>query len=161
LSAGGGASPAAGPGAAVVLPDRTLTGHVLVAGRAAGSALVCTAPISGWGGIDPATGTITEITHPQRGASFTGRILVMPGAKGSSGWSGQFHLARVMGTAPVAVVTRSVNSKLAVGLVALQVPAVQLDDLDAFVSDGTVLPVSEVTVAGGRVHVRYSPSSGG
>ncbi|MEZ3160369.1 DUF126 domain-containing protein [Microbacterium sp. BWT-B31] len=115
--------------------ETTLTGRTLVAGSASGPALVCTAEISGWGGVDPGSGTIVESTHPQRGESFAGRILVIPGAKGSSGWSGQFHLCRTMGTAPAAIVTSKVNSKLAVGLVALHVPAILVDDLDAFDAD--------------------------
>ncbi|MFD4667678.1 aconitase X swivel domain-containing protein [Streptomyces halstedii] len=93
-------------------------------GSATGEALVCTEPISGWGGIDPATGTIVETRHPQRGATFAGKILVIPGAKGSSGWSGQFHLAMLNGTAPAAIVFDRLNSKLALGLVVLRTPAV-------------------------------------
>jgi predicted aconitase with swiveling domain len=115
-----------------------LTGRTLVDGSARGEALVCTAAISGWGGVDPRRGTITEVTHPQRGREFAGRVLVIPGAKGSSGWSGQFHLARVMGTAPLAIVTSKVNTKLAVGLVALGVPAILVDDLSAFRVDAPI-----------------------
>lgn len=126
-----------------------LTGRVLVAGEAEADSLLCTAPISGWGGIDPRTGVITEITHPQRGESFAGKVLVIPGAKGSSGWSGQFHLAKMMGTAPAAIVTSKVNSKLAVGLVALGVPAVLVDDLSALPSDGRRIAIR----AGGVVAV--------
>lgn len=112
-----------------------LQGKGVVGGRAAGRALVCTAPISGWGGIDPRTGTIVENRHPQHGASFAGGVLVVPGAKGSSGWSGQFHLAKLLGTAPVAIVFTHMNSKLALGLVVLKVPAVT--GLDPFGPIGT------------------------
>lgn len=103
--------------------ERAFTGRVLVGGTASGDALVCTRPISGWGGIDPGSGRIVETGHPQRGESLAGRVLVIPGAKGSSGWSGQFHLAKLLGTAPAAIVTASVNSKLALGLTVLGVPA--------------------------------------
>lgn len=96
----------------------------LVRGEATGPVLVCTSEIPGWGGIDPKTGNIVEVGHPQRGQSIAGRVLVIPGAKGASGWSGQFHIARLLGNAPVAVVTRHLNSKLALGLAVLQVPAV-------------------------------------
>ncbi|WP_299960470.1 aconitase X swivel domain-containing protein [uncultured Modestobacter sp.] len=107
-----------------------LAGRGVVDGRATGRALVCTAPVSGWGGIDPSTGVIVESRHPQRGESFAGGVLVLPGAKGSSGWSGQFHLAKLQGTAPVAVVFTRMNSKLALGLVVLDVPAVTELDTD-------------------------------
>ncbi|MFG1923273.1 aconitase X swivel domain-containing protein [Cryptosporangium sp. NPDC048952] len=105
-----------------------LAGRGVLPGVAIGPALVCTAPVSGWGGINPANGTIVESGHPQRGASFAGGVLILPGAKGSSGWSGQFHLAKLQGTAPVAIVFERMNSKLALGLVVLDIPAIT--DLD-------------------------------
>ncbi|WP_069812429.1 aconitase X swivel domain-containing protein [Streptomyces sp. TP-A0874] len=101
-----------------------LRGRGVVPGRASGPALVCTAPLSGWGGIDPRSGTIVESGHPQHGRSVAGTVLLLPGAKGSSGWSGQFHLAKLQGTAPRAIVFTRMNSKLALGLAVLRVPAV-------------------------------------
>jgi len=73
----------------------TLRGRKVVGGVAEGEALVTRDRISGWGGVDPRTGTIVETRHELRGRSFAGKVLVFPGAKGSSGWSAQFHLARV------------------------------------------------------------------
>lgn len=118
-------------------------GRGLIGGVARGEVAVCTAPISGWGGIDPATGTIVETRHPQRGLCFANRVLVVPGAKGSSGWSGQFHLAKLRGTAPRAIVFRKLNTKLALGLVVLGIPAVTdlPADVDAVLRDGDVVTV--------------------
>lgn len=45
------------------------------------------APVSFWGGVDPETGRIIDVSHPQRGQSMAGRIVVMPHGKGSSGAS--------------------------------------------------------------------------
>lgn len=98
-------------------------GRALVGGTASGELLVCTSEIPGWGGIDTKTGNIVEIGHPQFGQSMAGKVLVIPGAKGASGWSGQFHLARMNGVAPIAVVTRHLNTKLALGLAVIGVPA--------------------------------------
>lgn len=122
----------------------TFEGRVLVHGTASGEVLVCTKAISGWGGIDPRTGTIVETGHPQRGLSLAGRIIVIPGAKGSSGWSGQFHLAKLMGTSPAAIVTEKVNSKLALGLAVLGVPALtdMPGDFLSAVADGDWAEVS-------------------
>ncbi|NEA28897.1 aconitase X swivel domain-containing protein [Actinomadura bangladeshensis] len=130
-----------------------LRGRGVVGGRASGEALVCTAPISGWGGINPRTGTIVEHRHPQHGESFAGRVLVLPGAKGSSGWSGQFHLAKLQGTAPVAVLFTRMNSKLALGLVVLDVPAVTGLD-HGVLRTGDVLDVDGTA---GTVLVRRKP----
>ncbi|CAN5336230.1 hypothetical protein BH11ACT2_BH11ACT2_15110 [soil metagenome] len=106
------------------MADISATGRALVGGTASGRVLRCTQAISGWGGIDPKTGAIIETGHPQRGELLGGRVLVIPGAKGSSGWSGQFHLAKLIGTSPAAIVTSTLNSKLALGLTILGIPAV-------------------------------------
>ena len=79
-----------------------IRGRKVVPGVAEGEALVTREPISGWGGVDPRNGTVIETRHELRGQSFAGKVLVFPGAKGSSGWSAQFHVARLMGTAPAA-----------------------------------------------------------
>ena len=49
-----------------------------------GPALVLDEPLSLWGGMDPATGELIDARHPQRGARLTGRVVVMPSARGSS-----------------------------------------------------------------------------
>jgi hypothetical protein len=73
-------------------------------------------------------GTIIETRHELRGQSFTGKVLVFPGAKGSSGWSGVFHTTRLAGTAPKALVFNEMTTKVALGAVVMRVPAVT--DLD-------------------------------
>ena len=105
-----------------------LRGRKVVGGSAEGEALVTRDRISGWGGIDPRTGTIIETRHELRGQSFKGRVLVFPGAKGSSGWSSQFHVARLAGAAPAAMVFNEMSTKIALGAVVTHAPAVT--DLD-------------------------------
>ena len=105
-----------------------LKGRKVVGGVAEGEALVTRDRISGWGGIDPRTGTIIETRHELRGQSFKGKVLVFPGAKGSSGWSSQFHIARLAGSAPLALVFNEMTTKIALGAVVMRVPAVT--DLD-------------------------------
>ena len=43
--------------------------RTLVAGTAEGPALVLDEPLSLWGGLDPVTGEIVDVRHPQRGAN--------------------------------------------------------------------------------------------
>jgi predicted aconitase with swiveling domain len=105
-----------------------LHGRKVVGGVAEGEALVTRQTISGWGGINPADGTIVELRHELRGISFADKVLVFPGAKGSSGWSGFFHLARLNGVAPRAMVFNQMTTKVALGAVVARVPAVT--DLD-------------------------------
>jgi uncharacterized protein len=106
----------------------TMRGRKVVAGVAAGEALVSHEPISGWGGIDPARGVIIEPRHELFGQCFTGKILVFPSAKGSSGWSGFFQSTRLMGTAPIGMIFARVSTKAALGAVVTRVPAIT--DLD-------------------------------
>src|SRR3954447_1827871 len=105
-----------------------LRGRTVVPGVVEGEALVSHETISGWGGIDPATGTIIERRHELFGQCFTGKILVFPGAKGSSGWSGFFQSTRLLGTAPIGMIFSVLTTKVALGAVVTRVPA--LTDLD-------------------------------
>jgi predicted aconitase with swiveling domain len=107
-----------------------IRGRKVVPGVAEGEALVTTDQISGWGGVDPRTGTVIETRHQLRGQSFAGKVLVFPGAKGSSGWSAQFHLARVMGTAPAAWLFNQMTTKMALGAVVSHAPAMTDFDID-------------------------------
>ena len=105
-----------------------LHGRKVVGGVAEGEALVTREHISGWGGIDSRTGTIVETRHELRGQSFAGKVLVFPGAKGSSGWSNAFHLTRSMGSAPAAMLFNEMTTKVALGAVVTRAPA--LTDFD-------------------------------
>ncbi|MEX2133988.1 MAG: DUF126 domain-containing protein [Acidimicrobiia bacterium] len=57
---------------------------VLVEGTASGPLMVLSDPLSFWGGVDPATGTIIDRSHPALGESVAGMILYMPSGRGSS-----------------------------------------------------------------------------
>ncbi len=116
---------------------RVLRGRGLMAGVAEGRALVATRPIAGWGGIDPMTGTIIESRSELRGESIVGKVLVFPGAKGSSGLSGMFHIARMVGQVPAALVFNKMNTKIALGVVITRVPAVTDLDVDPLTVIGT------------------------
>jgi predicted aconitase with swiveling domain len=108
----------------------TLRGRKVVGGVVEGEALVTNDRISGWGGIDPRTGTVIETRHELRGVSFAGKVLVFPGAKGSSGWSAQFHVARLAGVAPLAMLFNEMTAKMALGAVVVHAPAMTDFDRD-------------------------------
>ncbi len=109
-------------------PDILLTGRKVVGGVIEGEALVSTQTISGWGGVNPSKGTVIESRHELRDVSFANKVLVFPGAKGSSGWSGMFHMCRLLGTAPLAMVFTTMTTKVALGAVVMRCPSVT--DLD-------------------------------
>jgi predicted aconitase with swiveling domain len=115
---------------AIVEDKIVLHGRKVVGGVAEGEALVTRQTISGWGGVNPTSGTIIETRHELRGVSFKDKVLVFPGAKGSSGWSAMFHNARLMGTAPKALVFTTMTTKIALGAVVMHTPAVTDFDRD-------------------------------
>jgi predicted aconitase with swiveling domain len=125
-------------------------GRVLADGAADGVALVLGEPLSFWGGVDPATGAIVDVRHPQVGASVTGRVLVMRAVRGSSSSSSVLAEAVRAGCAPAAILLGEPDLILAVGaavakeLYGIRVPVLQLApvDLDA-IRDGSAVSVRE------------------
>lgn len=111
-------------------PDIVIRGRKVVGGVTEGEALVTSQTISGWGGVNPMKGEIIESHHELRGQSFAGKVLVFPGAKGSSGWSGIFHTTRLTEKAPLAMLFNITTTKAALGAVVLRVPSMTDFDID-------------------------------
>ena len=93
-------------------------GSVLVPGRPGeGPALVLTAPISFWGGVEPRTGRIADVRHPQHGRNVAGTVLFLPGTIGSSSASAVLLELVSNGHAPAALVLHEADAILLLGLV--------------------------------------------
>lgn len=70
-----------------------IIGRCLVPGHASGEVLYSDVPLSFWMGIDTETGAIIDRHHPLCGEVVTGKIFVLPGARGScSGSCGLLEL---------------------------------------------------------------------
>jgi predicted aconitase with swiveling domain len=91
--------------------------RTLVAGSAEGEALVLDEPLSFWGGIDPATGEVIDVHHPQAGRNVTGTVLFMPSGRGSSSSSSVLAEAIRAGTAPAAIVLLEPDPIVALGAI--------------------------------------------
>ncbi len=89
----------------------------MVPGEVSGELLVGRAPISFWGGYDPATGTIIDRRHPLAGTVASGRILAIPGTRGSSTTTAILLEAIRAGTAPAAIVTAGVDGFVALAAI--------------------------------------------
>ena len=97
---------------------RSFQGEVLVAGKAgSGQALVLSTPISFWGGVDPKTGTIVDVRHPQHGETIAGRVLFLPATIGSSSASAVLMELVHGGNAPAALVLHEPDAILLLGLI--------------------------------------------
>lgn len=82
----------------------TAPARIVLPGSAEGPILAATEPLSFWGGIDPATGTVIDIHHPLRGRTVTGAVLMLPSTKGSCTGSGVLLDLILTGRAPAALV---------------------------------------------------------
>lgn len=112
-------------------------------GKATGEALVTREAVSGWGGTDPLAGKIIERTHEISGAVFSGKIFITRGAKGSSGWTNAFHISRMAGTLPKAIIFQEISSKIALGCVVMKIPAVTdlEEDIYSVAENGDIVTV--------------------
>ena len=91
---------------------------VLVAGKATeAQALVLSAPISFWGGVDPKTGRIADVRHPEHGKSISGYVLCLPGTIGSSSAAAVLLELVHAGLAPAAIILHEPDAILLLGLI--------------------------------------------
>ncbi|GAB2177272.1 cis-3-hydroxy-L-proline dehydratase [Dongia sp. agr-C8] len=90
-------------------------GRCLVPGFASGDVLYSDVPLSFWMGIDTETGAIIDRHHPLCGEIVTGKVFVLPGARGScSGSCGLLELIH-SGKAPAALVFAEDEAILTLG----------------------------------------------
>jgi uncharacterized protein len=116
-------------------------------------------PLSLWGGMDPETGRVIDVHHPQQGAVLTGRVVVMPSGRGSSSSSSVLAEAVRAGSAPAAIVLGepdlilSIGSAVAEELYGARVPIIVMspDRLQTF-ADGESVEIAalEASAAGSR-----------
>ena len=132
------------------MSDATIAaGEVLVAGEGGeGEALVLTASISFWGGVEPVTGRIADVRHPQHGLAIAGRVLFVPATIGSSSASAVLLELVHNGHAPAALVLHEPDAILLLGLIVARemgwpIPvAIRLDRKDFEAFSGRMLRVS-------------------
>jgi uncharacterized protein len=124
------------------------SGRPLVAGEAAGAALVLEQPLSYAGGIDRTSGLIEDIRSPHLGVLVTSRVIVMPIGRGSSSASATLAEAIRLGTAPRAIVLPGVDQILTIGaivartLYGLVCPILVVDDADyRSISSGDLITI--------------------
>lgn len=103
-------------------------GHKVVKGKVEGEAVVSRKPIGFAGGVNPSTGQIVEKGHELEGVSITGKILVFPVEKGSTGGSDViFEMARLH-KGPKGIINLRAKSIVVVGAILANIPVV--DRLD-------------------------------
>ena len=118
------------------MAETEIRGHVLSKGKAQGRLLVVDEPVSFWGGFDPNDGRILEASHPQRGRSLCGQILVMARSKGSAGTPAGVAESIRNESGPLAIILCMADVNIAVGamvasnLYGLRMPVLEIPDPD-------------------------------
>lgn len=134
-----------------------LIAQVLIDGAAEGKLLKLEAPICIWGGIDPATGRISDPKNPNHNAVVTGDILAIPKIIGSSSSSQLLLELLYKENHPSAIILGEADAIL--GLASLvgremafgSVPILQMP-ID-ILQTGMAMTIEQ----GGRVHVTAKP----
>jgi hypothetical protein len=99
-------------------------GRVIKSGIAEGEAMVSSEPIGFLGGVDGATGIVTEKGHSLEGQCVVGKILVFPTGKGSTVGSYILYQLAVNGLAPAAIINAESEPIVAVGAIISDIPMV-------------------------------------
>jgi phosphomecalonate degydratase small subunit len=106
-----------------------LNGRAIYEGKAEGVALVSSAPMSFYGGVNPDTGEVVERGHELRGQSVKGKVLVFPHGKGSTVGSYVMYRLAKNGAAPSAIVNAKCETIVAVGAIISEIPCVDMVDI--------------------------------
>ena len=106
-----------------------LNGRAIYEGKAEGVALVSSAPMSFYGGVNPDTGEVIERGNELRGESVKGKVLVFPHGKGSTVGSYVMYRLAKNGVAPCAIVNAKCETIVAVGAIISEIPCVDMVDI--------------------------------
>jgi hypothetical protein len=130
-----------------LLTRREIKFKGILPGRASGEALVLKDPIGFQGEIDE-QGNIAVAGHPYAGVNVSGKIMIFPEAKGSSGGCMMLRLLAKRGRKPAAIVnTRNLDPNLVEGAILADVPMLCYPEEDpyALISTGDRVEVDGAT----------------
>ena len=94
-----------------------ISGRALVSGQASGEIVFSDTPLSFWGGVESTTGRVIDQHHPLSGQALAGKILAIPGSRGSSSGSGIILELILNGCNPAALVFEHEEEIISVGVV--------------------------------------------
>ncbi len=95
-----------------------VTGSWLVEGAIDGEIMKLGEPLSFWGGFDAVEGQIIDQAHPQAGSIVSGKVVAIPGSRGSSGTPGVLGESLRRGTGPAALIVTKADVNLVTGSLA-------------------------------------------
>ncbi len=119
-----------------------IKGRSISKGIASGKALISKQRISFLGAVDPKTGIIIDKSLDVYGEEITNRILIFPSGKGSTVGSYVIYQLKKHGKSPAAMITRRVDTIVAVGAIIAEIPVVdslEIDPIERIRDGGEVL----------------------
>lgn len=96
---------------------RAFSGVAYVGGVASGELVASDTELSFWGGVDPATGEVIDRHHPLSGRYLGGKILAIPGGRGSCSGSGVLLELILNGKGPKAMLFEREEDILTLGVI--------------------------------------------
>ncbi|MBD8601400.1 DUF521 domain-containing protein [Pseudomonas sp. CFBP 8771] len=99
---------------------RSVGGRSLIDGSAQGALLFADTGLSFWGGVDPSSGEVIDRHHPLSGQRVAGRVLAIPGSRGSCTGSSVMMELISNGHAPAALVLAEADEILSLGVLVAQ-----------------------------------------
>lgn len=121
-----------------------LRGRTVVGGKAEGVAIVTREPLCFFPLMDRMTGTITDTNHPLYGQSISGKILVYPTGKGSTGSTyAIYDMVAMKGTGPKALLMAQAEPISTIGAIMAEIPVMDSfpENLWELISDGDYLEI--------------------
>ena len=98
-------------------------------GKARAKALVCNAPLSFLGGVDPLTGLIQDTDQAVRGESVQDKVLVFPRGRGSTVGSYVIYELKCNGLAPAGIINAEAEPIIATGAIISGIPMIDRVDI--------------------------------
>ena len=118
------------------MSEVVFSGAAFVHGEVLGEIIASDVELSFWGGVDPFSGEVIDRHHPLSGQILTGKVLVIPGGRGSCSGSGVILELLLTGKGPAAIVTEREDDILTLGVVIAEevfgksIPVVALNPRD-------------------------------
>ncbi|MDO5847989.1 MAG: DUF126 domain-containing protein [Methanobrevibacter sp.] len=104
-----------------------------------GELIVSSEPISFLGGVDPETGIIIDPNHELKGENIKGKVLFIPGGKGSTVGSYVIFQMKKNGTAPNAIICIEAEPIIATGAIMSDIPMVDSpENIDGLINGTSV-----------------------
>ncbi|TQI65310.1 putative aconitase subunit 1 [Bosea sp. AK1] len=116
--------------------ETSYSGIAYVQGEASGEVIASGLELSFWGGVDPGSGEVIDRHHPLSGRILGGKILAIPGGRGSCSGSGVILELLLNGKGPKGMIVERKDDIMTLGVViaeevfGVSIPVVTLDPSD-------------------------------